>query len=762
MPTSQPARPTPTFEILRDSLYQSLLDHILLDEQDTTNKRFFPSNTGPEVLQSYDLKQIFDWVLAAGGRFSLTRDDFADRVKVRELQTFLAILIYSNCTIRTVRSFVNSLVVPEQWPLSSRTGGRLGELPVSRQDAQDILGDSVAADSFWKSQDEFCAVVIQQNEEVVCDGHRRLPYLDETSLGLGSFGTVCRVDIAPHHFLTKEGHRNPKAYIVARKDYILTEGSTHVRERDFLRELLRNPKKHDNILRNLGSLQMGSTYSLFMELADCDLWDYMTVHHPEAPTTLKGKATILHCAVELAEAVAYLHDDIRTDRFEKLSCFHMDLKPRNILVVTEKDEKTGDRVQRWKLSDFNMSKAKAKHKSDRIDLLQRSRTFADNIYDFNKLFKKRRQTVNDPSLTEATANPRGDGTYLAPEACIKGGKVQAESDTWSLGCVLCVVFSYLDSGSKGVLEFRDLRSVMPKDQFFTIYGSKVRLSLSVHKWLKELRARAYRRNREEGAIMKDFLAFLHRQVLVVDHEKRKNTRASEIAQELVKSFQSYDKLANLYPPLDGPLVLQVPSRPDKRKKKGFLSFSSGHRRPSPPLEPVVPSLNSWQIDLPDSMRASTCEFGPNGDILVYISNSTLFAVSLRNVLDTTDVEDLIEFGSEKLEGLSWTSIAVSSQYIVATTNQPLFDVSVLDVAPEDLLIRRSQCHVFYISDSSTHTSRLEKKDRILLKLPPIWKLALSPDGKYCAFVLRNYDSENSLGQVYIIPLDLLLSGGSNR
>jgi serine/threonine protein kinase len=685
MTSSQPGSPTPTFEHLRDSIYQSLLDKILLDGQNT-KKRFFPSDTGKNVLRDYDLKQLYDWVTATGDGILLTRDNFANRVKERRLQTFLAILIYSNCSIRTVRSFVNSLVVPDQWPLYGGTGKQLDALPVLRQDALAVLGDSVAADSFWKSQDEFCAVIIRQNEEIICDGDRRLPFLTEEALGAGSFGTVTKVDIAPSHFLTSEGHSNPNVYTVARKDYILTEGNTHERERDFLTELLRNPKKHDNILRNLGSLQMGSTYSLFMELAECDLWDYMTVRRPEAPATLKDKATILHCAVELAEAVAYLHDDIRTDRFEKLSCFHMDLKPRNILVVTEKS-KSGDLVERWKLSDFNMSKARAtKHKTDLINTLQRSRTFAENVYDFNKLFQKRKQPIDDPSLTVATANPRGDGTYLAPEACISGGKVQAESDTWSLGCVLCVVFSYLDSGAKGVFEFRDLRSAMPKDQFFTLTGSKPRLSHSVIKWLKELRARAHQRDREEGPVIRDFLDFLQRHVLVADSDQRKATRASKIAQELGKTYRSYAELADQYSALHDPLVRLAPPKPDKRKMKGLFSFSLGHRKPTPQLQSVVPNSNSWRIDLPDSLKASTCEFGPNGDILVYICNTILTAYSLRNVLDTGFIEDLIEFGSDRLKSSTWTAIAVSNQYVIATTDQQLFDVSVLDASILHVLI----------------------------------------------------------------------------
>jgi serine/threonine protein kinase len=662
---SAPASPTDvsTFEGLRHSLYRRLLESV---EHSATNKRFFPCSTGAAVLKSVDLRQIFDFVVAAAPGIQLTGDQFADRVQARKLHTFLAVLIYSQSTIRAVLSFATCLVVPDQWPR------QLGVLPISREDARTVLNDDVAADNFCKNQDEFCAVIIQQNQEVVCDGQRLLPYLSEEHLGTGAFGRVYKIEVAPYHFVSRDGLLNQEKYPMARKDYILDEGVAHKRERDFMREILRNPKKHDNILKNLGSLQTGSTYSVFMELADHDLWDYMTVHHPDGPTTLKQKADLLYCATELAAALAHLHDDILTETFEKLSCFHLDLKPRNILVVTEEDQNTHQFVQRWKLSDFNMSKAKAKHHAP---YLQRSRTLPEKIYDFNELFRRRGPDSNDRTVTMPTVNPRGDGTYSAPEACIPGGQVQAESDTWSFGCVLCVVFSYLDSGARGVKEFGDRRSEMPKDQFFTMNGPNSRLSFAVERWMKELRDRAYRRSKDEGVIVNDFLAFLHNKVLVVDTKKRKETRAKDIAKYLGEIYREYAKLAKHYPNEPSP----SPSNPNPRSHRRTFSLPFSRRRSAPAQTQMgPPNPSTWKIPLPDSMKASFCEFGPNGDILVYVSGSTLVAYSPRVVLDTGDVDHLIEFGREHLtpKGYGWSTVAASSQYIVAASNQPLFDVSI--------------------------------------------------------------------------------------
>jgi serine/threonine protein kinase len=133
----------------------------------------------------------------------------------------------------------------------------------------------------------------------------------------------------------------------------------------------------------------------------------------------------------------------------------MDLKPSNILVVI--DDLT--REKQWKPSDFNMSRVKAKSKYPGFDqpILHQGRTF-DHIYDFNTLFKRRIPDRTDSYLTDSAVNRRGTGTYLAPETSTGKQPIRAESDTWSLGCIVSVVFSYLYSGNTAVIEFGDLRS----------------------------------------------------------------------------------------------------------------------------------------------------------------------------------------------------------------------------------------------------------------------------------------------------------------
>lgn len=133
---------------------------------------------------------------------------------------------------------------------------------------------------------------------------------------------------------------NKKELTLARKDFELNAADrAHEKERDVLREIVRNAKKHGNIMNSLGSLEIGSTYSLFMPLALYDLKQYMELY-PTPPKSSIQKEKIVKRAVGLAGAIVYLHDELESPVYEKLSCFHMDLKPQNILVVI--DPKTGE------------------------------------------------------------------------------------------------------------------------------------------------------------------------------------------------------------------------------------------------------------------------------------------------------------------------------------------------------------------------------------------------------------------------------------
>jgi serine/threonine protein kinase len=463
---------------------------------------------------------------------------------------------------------------------------------------------------------------------------------------------------------------NDQELRLARKDFELNaEDRAHEKERDVLREIVRNAKKHSNIMKSLGSLEIGSTYSLFMPLADCDLKQYME-RYPTPPATSTQKAKIVQCAVGLAGAIVYLHEELESQVYEKLSCFHMDLKPQNILVVIN----PATSEQQWKLSDFNMSRVKMKRKQTAEQLsLRRSITFSDKVYEINTLFKRRIPDAANVSVTDYTINRRGTGTYLAPETCIEGHPVQAESDTWSLGCVISVVFSYLFGGQEAVDAYSELRGKKEIDRFFTFTSSSgpyklrnAQVSEAVKKWHQDLRMKTKKRNPQEGAIFEALIKFLDRSVLLVDPSRRRETKAGDVREQLINAFKAYRDMAN-------PAPAPTPS-PRPRWKSITKLFP---RRQSE----IEPQSQDWTIELPAAARS--CAFGPNAQPLVCITDSVLTAYSLDHVLLSNGSsefdDDLMTYGqaSPRNKSRPWSpNVGVSSKYILARTEHNEFDVYV--------------------------------------------------------------------------------------
>jgi serine/threonine protein kinase len=461
---------------------------------------------------------------------------------------------------------------------------------------------------------------------------------------------------------------NEEPLQLARKDFELNaEDRAHEKERDVLREIVRNARKHENIMKSLGSLEIGSTYSLFMPLANYDLKRYMEVY-PEPPKTPAHKAKIVQCAVGLAGAIVYLHEELESQVYEKLSCFHMDLKPQNILVVI--NPTNGEQI--WKLSDFNMSRVKMKRKPavDQLSL-RRSLTSSDNVYEVNKLFKRRLPDAANRSIAESTISRRGTGTYLAPEACIEGHPVHAESDTWSLGCVISVVFSYIFGGQEAVSAYSDLRGKREIDRFFTFTGSNgspqlknAEVNGAVKRWHQDLRMNTRKRDAQEGAIFEALIRFLDRSVLLIDPKKRSQTKAADVREKLVEAFRAFHNIA-------------IPtSTPVQSPRSRLGSFTKYFRRE---LSDIEPHPRDWKIRLSANVRS--CAFGPNAQPLVCVTDKTLTAYSLELVLLPNDssefAKDLITYGEASPENKSrqWSpNIGVSTQYILARTNHQKFDV----------------------------------------------------------------------------------------
>ena len=247
------------------------------------------------------------------------------------------------------------------------------------------------------------------------------------------------------------------------------------------------------------------------------MWEYF--HDAKVPIALEHKASVFGRCIGLASALNFLHEELFLDSTnEQLRCYHLDLKPQNILVF-EREEKHGEYGNDvWKISDFGISKIKHIKRRDSDGHPGHSVSFLDSIF-------RPRKPDADPS--SGVDNSRYGGTYAAPEARLNTDKVTRKSDVWSLGCVFALLLTFLDNGSKGIKEFEEARiRDRDNDRFFEsnipMVGTEVVdvLHPSVGAWLDRLVARAKGRSAAEGTAVEKISTYLQRKMLLTRPEKR--------------------------------------------------------------------------------------------------------------------------------------------------------------------------------------------------------------------------------------------------
>ncbi len=536
---------TKSYDDLCYEIYEQI--YRKLEKRDEERLRFATRGTAKEVLHPENLLRFFRSLLlpdrTSMDHFGHSVDTLVTRMNERGLHDFLAILIFATCRVEAARAFTAQLVAANSWPVKDRKGKDLYSLPAEREDLIRLFGNVVAADKFITKQACFCTVVIYKREEVRVQNleGQRLPYLEEHALAKGSFGKVFKVKIARGHFFDpQERTANLEPEEMARKDYLISSEYRAKGEREIMEKILNSSaRKCENILENFGSLEIGpTTYSLFMPLAICDLRAYIMEHHRTRPNTTMEKAKIILAAEGLAGGLNFLHHEMKTSDMEDLVCYHMDLKPSNILIFLE--TRHGETRNIWKLSDFGMARVKIRHRGHD----------GDGEKDFNSWFV-RRQKPQDPSLS-ATLNRRGEGTYLAPESLSSTRAMKTQSDVWSLGCVISVVFAYLEEGSEGVMKYQDTRMDHTNadgfDRFF-LRGNKLFVPTKVHpvvnRWHTRIIDKASQRDPSEGEITKSMLRYLEDKVLVINQEKRNG--ASGVQGKLLETFRklkSLDEMRN--------------------------------------------------------------------------------------------------------------------------------------------------------------------------------------------------------------------------
>ncbi|KAL4951067.1 kinase-like domain-containing protein [Aspergillus filifer] len=707
-----------------DELHNEVYNEVysLLERKDRENLRFAPIGTAEQVLHADKLRRFFDSLLEPGrttlDQFNVTNDELIARVVAKELHTFLAVLIIAACSLATARVVVAKLVASDTNE-NALTPTIVYSLPIDRDDLQRLFdGNSVDTDKFLGKQAYFCPVRIRKKEETRIENteHRRLPYLEEQSLQKGSFGHVFRVKVAKGHFYDRiKETANLKPVELARKDYKVSDEFDAAGERQIMERILASSAWDcPNILRNLGSLAFGPTiYSLFMPLAICDLRAYMMDHHQTRPNSITEKADIIRCAMGLAGGLNFLHNEMKTSDLEQLVCYHMDLKPSNILIFREPGPDRGGR-NIWKLSDFGMSTMKVRHSG-------RGFSKPNNI---NNWFI-RRSEPEEPSLLSGTLNRRGEGTYLAPESLADSRTMRTHSDVWSLGCVLSVVFAYMEGGSDGVKNYAERRyrhdEAAGYDRFFVLSRGfrAAKLNRAVEKTHTYLVDRARERDPREAKIVKDALKYIEDQVLQVDQFKRRS--AKEVAIMLETTLRGYKQLSTVH---GSNLPMTVEDTPTESARHRLFTRIH-HSFTNLPNERV----ERWCLSESEPFKGS--QISPDCSFVAYWTDRTILLYSSQS-LNSSRAEAIVSVGQYSLENENcfWNSVRLAEKYLVASTTSTTF-----------------QCYIFDLADGG-----LGKGHSVDLEQPAIVKLAISPDSQAVACVLRSSEDDRAPGDLLVLRL----------
>ncbi|KAI0114531.1 hypothetical protein GGR51DRAFT_577581 [Nemania sp. FL0031] len=552
-------------------IYTSLESHLITREGNGAHSRFAPKNVAPDVLQDENLREFYRPLrLSAAnnhGGLGIDEGEFVRRVGDRNLQPFVATLIYSGAPITAARAFVVNVVAHPH-----HIGNKL---PLQEARLNEIFpGDPVTVGNFFINQNCFCTLTLfEEKSHMVLDGDEfaRLPYIRQKEIGEGGFGHVWEVEIPLGHFVMRNSGEPLFPHgskVVARKDY---RQGNHTRinfenERDFCDAILRSPNRCDNVLLSYGTIaySSGSAFSLFMPKADFDLRSYMEHHRDDNLYSLGNVTKHMSYAAGLARGVAHLHNGIESQGEGRLVCYHMDLKPDNVLIFCQDDEMI------WKISDFGLSRIKA---------------LPDGSI----------KSTGNHLTVSPTQNPAGQGIYLAPESG-SPRRMTRKSDVWSLGCIISVVCVWLQKGHKGVIDYAKSRTGTG-DRSPTFYSPTLFGRIAPNPQIKEWH-RVLIRDEKDVAIkgVLDYvLKYLENKIFLIEPSRR--PEANELKEHLKRA---------------------APRRPANSViSKSLRSFSllivyitkNCHS---------TSSVRGWPISFP--VQGQACQFSPNGAILSYYSS----------------------------------------------------------------------------------------------------------------------------------------------
>jgi serine/threonine protein kinase len=517
-------------------------------EKKNTKEKFATRGMVERILSPSNLELIYEAWKATSAKMPSDTDQFnahrfAEEVKKKKLQHFLAVLIYAKCSIDATTEFLDKLVFGNEAEFQEEDQETLKQspatpnlLPASKESLERLFSRSTDSGDFFDEQHIFCTLVLGGLELVTIrsDDQISLPWLEPEQIGTGAFGIVYKVTIPEGHLTTDGDFSQPTSgpMTVARKDFICVDTAelSFKKEVKAIRHIFSGQATHNNILKSFGTIVIEgkpSTFSLLMPCADLDLQEYMRRNPVIPPDDTSKRESIVRSARELASALDFLHSKMTTAESEPIVCYHMDLKPSNILIFhdTRRRSEASNRDMIWKLSDFGLSRVKT-----------RTKTKAD----LSNLFRTRLK--DQSSQASATQNFRGTDMYLPVEAELEGRTMNEKSDIWSFGCILSLLFTYMGEGYKafeGYSNSRLLHSNKNVDYFYQYNKSNIGFELNrgVVEQHEKLIKSAAERSPSEGGAVRCMLKSLETEVLLIDQGDRCD--AKRIVKILQTTLEKY-------------------------------------------------------------------------------------------------------------------------------------------------------------------------------------------------------------------------------
>jgi serine/threonine protein kinase len=213
---------------------------------------------------------------------------------------------------------------------------------------------------------------------------------------------------------------------------------------------------HKHILPYLATIQVGENLFILSELADTNLEQFIRSDSPWVQTF----TNLIQQMTSIAGALRFLHEGIQLPG-RLITCYHMDLKPDNILVFGQKNDHFG--VGTWKISDFGISTFKEYRNS--TETSEADITVRDLLHRVKK--------------SSGVPAKRPGGPFQAPEVHVSGERhAGTKSDVWSFGCIFVEVLAFACGGRDLVEVLEDKRgkaldgkSSFPNDYFYAMKNS---------------------------------------------------------------------------------------------------------------------------------------------------------------------------------------------------------------------------------------------------------------------------------------------------